>query len=97
MRFGDLEAVRVRLWAEALKPEAPPKRPEAIPEAARTLPSVSRLRCEPRLLRVDEVAERLGMKPSTIRRWVLFGKIAVVRPNGRAVRITEDEIMRLSR
>jgi excisionase family DNA binding protein len=47
-----------------------------------------------RLLKLDEAAERLGLKLSTLRFWVWQRKIEVVRV-GRAVRVKEDSIQRL--
>lgn len=45
-----------------------------------------------RLLAVEEAAERLGVKPATIRSWILRReKIEVVKV-GRLVRITEKSI-----
>lgn len=46
------------------------------------------------LLRVDESADRLGMKVVTIRSWVAKRKIGFVRL-GRSIRIPESEISRL--
>jgi excisionase family DNA binding protein len=48
-----------------------------------------------RLLDVRQTAEALGLKASTIRRWILERKIDVVRPNSRAVRIPEETLMRI--
>jgi excisionase family DNA binding protein len=45
-----------------------------------------------RLLRVNEAAERLGLKPSTIRKMILLRRIAIVRPTPRSVRISEATI-----
>ena len=45
-----------------------------------------------RLLRVSEAAIRLGLQQSTIRRMISERKIDVVRPTGRAVRISEGTI-----
>ncbi|MBI3655101.1 MAG: helix-turn-helix domain-containing protein [Acidobacteria bacterium] len=42
-----------------------------------------------RLLRVEEVAERLGIKVSTVRAWLFYGKLRKVKL-GRAVRVPED-------
>lgn len=39
------------------------------------------------LLRVEEAAEFLNLKPSTIRAWILRRKLACVRIGQRAVRI----------
>jgi excisionase family DNA binding protein len=48
-----------------------------------------------RLLTVDQAAERLGVRPATIRSWILKRqKVAVVRV-GRLVRITESSIENL--
>ena len=41
---------------------------------------------------VNEVARRLGLKPSTIRRMIHEKKIDVFRPSQRAVRISERTI-----
>ena len=46
------------------------------------------------LLRVDESADRLGMKVVTIRSWIAKRKIGFVRL-GRSIRIPESEISRL--
>ena len=46
------------------------------------------------LLRIEEAAARLGLKPSTLRFWIWQRKIATVRI-GRAVRIREETIQRL--
>jgi len=48
-----------------------------------------------RLLDVAQAAEALGLKASTIRRWILERRIDVVRPNSRAVRIPEEAIHRI--
>jgi len=45
-----------------------------------------------RLLRVPEVAERLGLQPSTVRRMIMERKIDVIRPTARTVRISEATI-----
>lgn len=47
-----------------------------------------------RLLRLEEAADRLGLRLSTLRFWVWQRKIEVVRV-GRAVRVREDTIRRL--
>jgi len=47
-----------------------------------------------RLLRLEEAADRLGLRLSTLRFWVWQRKIEVVRI-GRAVRVREDTIKRL--
>jgi excisionase family DNA binding protein len=47
-----------------------------------------------RLLSIAEAAERLGLRPVTIRLWASERKIARVKL-GRAVRIPESEIARL--
>lgn len=48
-----------------------------------------------RLLRISEAAERLGLRESTLRRWVLLRKITFTKPGGRAVRIPISEVERL--
>jgi excisionase family DNA binding protein len=49
-----------------------------------------------KLLTVHEVAQSLGVKPATVRAWVLRRKITSFRV-GRAVRISEEEIGRVLR
>lgn len=53
---------------------------------------MSKPQCAGRLLRVPEVAERLGLQPSTIRRMIMERKIDVVRPTQRSVRVAESTI-----
>ena len=48
-----------------------------------------------RLLTVFEVAERLGLKPATIRRMILERRIDTVRPSARAVRIPQSAVERI--
>ncbi len=45
-----------------------------------------------RLLRVEEVADRLGLRPSTIRKLIYLKRLRVVRPTPRAVRCREADI-----
>lgn len=45
---------------------------------------------------VQKAAERLGLKPPTLRAWILHRKISYVKI-GRAVRIPEQEIERIIR
>jgi len=45
-----------------------------------------------RLLAVEEAAERLGVKPATIRSWILRREKLEVVKVGRLVRITEESI-----
>jgi excisionase family DNA binding protein len=45
-----------------------------------------------RLLTVPEAAARLTLQVDTIRKWILFRRIGVVRL-GRAVRIPESEVL----
>ncbi len=52
---------------------------------------------ELRLLRVDEVAERLGLKPATVRKMIWRREIPVVRPTKRAVRIKEEDVAAIIR
>jgi excisionase family DNA binding protein len=48
-----------------------------------------------RLLTVDQAAERLGVKPATIRSWILKRQKLEVVKVGRLVRITERSIEKL--
>jgi excisionase family DNA binding protein len=48
-----------------------------------------------RLLRVEEAAELLAVKPSTVRAWLLHRKLGRVRVGARAVRIRASEIERI--
>jgi len=50
-----------------------------------------------RLLRVEEVAHLLGLKPSTVRKMVYLREIPSVRPTKRAVRIREEDVEALAR
>lgn len=50
-----------------------------------------------RLLRVDEVAERLALKPATVRKMIWRREIPVVRPTKRAVRIREEDVAAIIR
>jgi len=50
-----------------------------------------------RLLRVPEVAERLGLQPSTIRKLIFRRELPVVRPTRRAVRVREEDVEALIR
>lgn len=52
---------------------------------------------ELRLLRVDEVAERLGLKPATVRKMIWRREVPVVRPTKRAVRIREEDVAAIIR
>ncbi len=47
------------------------------------------------LLTVPQAAERLGLRPATVRSWILFRKIERVRLSPRAVRIAESELSRI--
>lgn len=48
-----------------------------------------------RLLAVPEVSEKLGIKPSTVRAWILRRRLAFVRVGTRAVRIPASEVERI--
>jgi excisionase family DNA binding protein len=48
-----------------------------------------------KLLTVLEVAERLALKPATIRRMILTRRIETVRPSVRAVRVPESAVRRI--
>lgn len=45
-----------------------------------------------KLLRISEAADRLGLKPATIRKMLYRRELPVVRPTKRAVRIKEEDI-----
>lgn len=47
------------------------------------------------LLRVSEFAENGNIRESTVRAWLLRGKISFVRLGGRAIRIPKAELDRL--
>ena len=47
------------------------------------------------LLSPKQAAEYLGMKPSTVRRYIREGKINALHINGRVIRIPHTEIERL--
>ena len=46
----------------------------------------------PRLLKVKEVAELLGVSTRTIQTWLELGKLTPIRLSPRALRISEDEV-----
>ena len=48
-----------------------------------------------KLITIREAAERLGLKESTIRKYILTRQIAYVKPSVRAVRIPIDELERI--
>ena len=50
-----------------------------------------------RLLRVDEVAHRLGLKPSTVRKLIFLRQLPAVHPTKRAVRVREEDVEALMR
>jgi excisionase family DNA binding protein len=50
---------------------------------------------QPRLLRVEEAADLLAVKPSTVRAWLLRRRIGKVRIGQRAVRIPAGEVERI--
>jgi len=45
-----------------------------------------------RLLTTDEVAERLGVHPVTVRNWVRSGALASLRLGHRTRRVTEQDL-----
>jgi len=47
------------------------------------------------LLRAPEFAERLGLRVSTVRAWILHRRISVVRVGRRAIRIPASEIQKI--
>lgn len=50
-----------------------------------------------KLLRPEEVAERLGLKVSTVRKMIWKQEIPVVRPTRRSVRVREEDVEALIR
>lgn len=50
-----------------------------------------------RLLRVEEVADRLGLKTSTVRKLIYLRQIPAVHPTKRAVRVREEDVEALCR
>ena len=52
---------------------------------------------EMRLLRIDEAAHRLGLKPSTVRKLIYLKEIPSVHPTRRAVRVREEDVEALIR
>lgn len=48
-----------------------------------------------KLLTVNEAAERLCLRPSTIRKWLLRRELAYVKVGKRSIRITEREVERM--
>jgi excisionase family DNA binding protein len=49
----------------------------------------------PKLLTITEAAEKLSLKPKTLRTWIGRKRITVVRPGGWTVRIPETEVERI--
>lgn len=50
-----------------------------------------------RLYRIREAAEILGLRPVTVYKLISTKAIAVIRPTRRAVRIPEQELLRIQR
>ncbi len=50
-----------------------------------------------KLLRVEEVAERLGLKVSTVRLMIHKGELPSVHPTRKAVRVREEDVEALIR
>jgi len=50
-----------------------------------------------KLLRVEEVAERLGLKVSTVRLMISKGELPSVHPTRKAVRVREEDVEALIR
>ncbi len=48
-----------------------------------------------KLITIREAADRLGLKESTIRKYILKRQIAYVKPSVRAVRIPVEELERI--
>jgi excisionase family DNA binding protein len=51
----------------------------------------------PKLLRVEEVAERLGLKVPTVRLMIAKGDLPSVHPTRRAIRVREEDVEALIR
>lgn len=45
----------------------------------------------------DEAAEIVGVKPATIRRWVLSGELRPVRKNAKPMRFLEHDVTSVAR
>ena len=45
------------------------------------------------LLTCDQIAEEIGVQPSTIRTWVREGKIPALRITGKVVRFDRDDVI----
>lgn len=50
-----------------------------------------------RLLRIEEAAQQLGLKPSTVRKLIYLRQIPAVHPTKRAVRVREEDVEALIR
>jgi excisionase family DNA binding protein len=50
-----------------------------------------------RLLRIEEAAAQLGLRPSTVRKLIYLRQIPAVRPTRRAVRVRAEDIEALAR
>jgi excisionase family DNA binding protein len=48
-----------------------------------------------KLLTVNEAAERLCLRPSTIRKWLLRRELSYVKVGKRSIRIAEREVDRM--
>ncbi len=45
-----------------------------------------------RLMTVFEAAERLALKPATIRKWIFLRKLTTVKLMGRSIRIRQADV-----
>jgi excisionase family DNA binding protein len=57
--------------------------------------NMERKTLQQQLLRVEEAAELLAVRPSTVRAWLLHRRIGKVRVGRRAVRILAAEVERV--
>ena len=46
----------------------------------------------PRLLKVKQVADQLGVTTRTVQTWIHLGRLTPIRLSPRALRISEDEV-----
>lgn len=57
--------------------------------------AASRSRARTRYLSVPDVAEELGVSVRTVRRWIAAGRLPILRPSPRCIRVDPAELDRL--